>query len=319
MLSEEQLAKRREGVCGSDIAAVVGLSPYRSAFDVFLDKTGQGAPFVPNEHVDRGNFLEPALRQWYAHKTGAQVAEVGTIVHPQNKLVIATPDGVARWESGQDKALELKAPGPYAEGWGEPGTDQVPLHYLFQGAWQLAATELGACDVAALIDGELQIFPLVRDLELEAELIDSAQKFWRDYVKPKRAPPVKGLDEGWLKTRFPKDSGAVLEAASLSLDAKALVESYLERWKTLKVAEKDVKDLDAQVKATMGEATSISGAGWRIDWKLASGSTSTDYKAAFHELGGQNPGLAEELEKKHTRIGQPSRRFTPRILKGGTA
>ena len=93
-LSPEQIARRREGISASEMAAIVGLDPYRSPIDVFLDKTGRAAPFAGNERTHWGNLLEDPIRNDYATRRGLLVTVPGTLDHPTLPWAKATPDGV---------------------------------------------------------------------------------------------------------------------------------------------------------------------------------------------------------------------------------
>ena len=108
MLTNEQLAIRKTGITGSEIAAVAGLSPYESPLTVWarkLDLVDDDSSAV----MERGTYLEEGIRSWYCAKTGANVAIVGTMVHPDNPIIIATPDGIA-YRGDERRALEIKAP-----------------------------------------------------------------------------------------------------------------------------------------------------------------------------------------------------------------
>ena len=96
-LSPAQMAVRRKGITGSQIAVVAGLSPWGSPIDVWREKV-EGAPgdlLAANEDVQRGVWLEEAVVKWYVHRVGRAVGQLGTVVHPDRPLVIATPDGVS--------------------------------------------------------------------------------------------------------------------------------------------------------------------------------------------------------------------------------
>lgn len=97
------LEQRREGIGASDIAQIVGVSPYGSAFKVWADKTGR----VPldergSELMRWGQRLEGSIRDEWAERTGLHVAYPGTLVRADEyPWVMATVDGVA-FESEPD-------------------------------------------------------------------------------------------------------------------------------------------------------------------------------------------------------------------------
>src|SRR3954471_5849993 len=122
-LTEEQLRLRMQGVGGSEIGAVAGLSPFATPLDVYATKVGERPPLEENHHMRRGRILEPAIAAWWAEETGAeQMREPGTLKSSTHPLVIATPDRAALIQ-GELAGCEIKAPGQYARGWGAAGTD----------------------------------------------------------------------------------------------------------------------------------------------------------------------------------------------------
>lgn len=85
------LAARRSGIGGSDIAAICGLSPYQTPYDVWLDKLGQGEEVDPNSPgIYWGTVLEDVVAREYAQRTGAKVQRVNTMMrHPEADFALA--------------------------------------------------------------------------------------------------------------------------------------------------------------------------------------------------------------------------------------
>src|SRR4051812_24779541 len=130
-LTPDQLKMRLSGIGGSEIAVVVGISPYAGFIDVWAVKV-EGRVFEGNAATRRGQILEPAVAAWYAEETGAQLREVGTIRHPTREIALATPDRIATL-AGSERLVEIKTANlRQIDKWGEPGTDEVPAQYLAQ-------------------------------------------------------------------------------------------------------------------------------------------------------------------------------------------
>lgn len=258
-LDEKQLAIRRTGITGTDLPCLLGLSPFRTAFDVWLDKLGKAPPVEVTEDMERGNFLEDGARRWYAKRTGAlRVEEPGTVVSRRNPLVIATPDGVAHFP-GDVRALEIKMPSS-ARDWGEAGTDAVPSYYLPQCLWELAALDLETADVFAVLDGKPRLYHVKRDAELEGLLVETAERFWRDHVLTGKPPEVTAADlpsvSRWLK----RDATANhLDYAALPEEARMVLCNYVEAHTEAKQA-KDRKALwEARARLLVGGAPGVKG------------------------------------------------------------
>jgi len=73
LLNQQWLAERKKGIGGSDVGAILGVNPYRSRMDVWLDKTGRGGEVADNYAMARGRAMEPFLRQAFCNETGLKV------------------------------------------------------------------------------------------------------------------------------------------------------------------------------------------------------------------------------------------------------
>ena len=61
---------RRKGLGGSDIAAILGISKWRTPMDVWVEKMGLVEPSEESYAMMRGRILEDAIAQWYGEFTG---------------------------------------------------------------------------------------------------------------------------------------------------------------------------------------------------------------------------------------------------------
>lgn len=276
-LTEEQLALRRTGIGGSEIAAVAGLDPYRTALDVYLAKV-EGWMEPLTAPMERGIFLEDGIANWYAHRTGRALRAVGTIRHPRHPLMLCTPDRLAGPAPDTDETLELdlsiKAPGPYVrEQWGDPGTDDVPQHYLVQEQWELAILRAlwpdqvsSTAHLAAPIDGDLRVYVIREDVEIQEMLREAAERFWRDHVERREPPPIDGSPScaAWLKRKFSRDTGPMLEA---SAEQDLLAVELQEAERAAAAADERVELAKNRLKAGIGEAAGLQGPFGRVTWK----------------------------------------------------
>jgi len=321
-LTEAQLAIRRTGVTGTDMGALLGLSPFSTPFDVWLEKMNKAPPREQTEDMERGMFLEAGARQWYAHRTGAlRVDEPGTVVSRRNPLVIATPDGLALQRDGW-RVLEIKMPENDA-GWGEPGTDAVPDYYLPQVLWQLVATEHETCDVFAVLRGKPRLYHVTRDVELEGLLVDTAERFWRDHVVTGRPPEVTGADlpsvSRWLRRH---ETSEYLDFGALEPMAQVTLEEYLRSYAEESAAAERLALWEARAKLVVGSAPGVSGLPEelgvrRLDWQ-AQKSGRVAWKDVAEVLAKQHnvgPTQLRALATENT--GEPARPFTPRPVTKG--
>ena len=198
MIDEQTRALRSTGIGGSDIGAIMGLSRFRTAYDVFLEKTGQKASTPDNAAIHWGNILEDVVAKEYQAQTGRKVQRVNKMMrHPDYEFVIGNIDravvnpdikGNVRWKDGKlttDRILECKtAHGMTAKLWGEPGSDFIPDSYLTQVQWYMLLTGCKYADLAVLIGGQdFRVFNVARDDALITYMLEYARKFWENTQK----------------------------------------------------------------------------------------------------------------------------------------
>lgn len=167
--SPEWHAARRGRLGGSEIAAVMGLSPWESPFSLWHRKAALVGEQPENPQMSWGKRLEPAIAEAYAemHPEYA-VLDCGTYTHPSRPWQLGNPDrllygggdapgavvlderGRAPWPP--DAVLEAKTARDDT-GWGEPGTEEIPVYYRAQVLWYLDTLGLDTAHVAVLIAG----------------------------------------------------------------------------------------------------------------------------------------------------------------------
>lgn len=220
MNRSDWLAKRRKGIGGSDAAAIAGLSPWKTPLEVYLDKIGEG---VDEETPDmrRGTLFEPVVRQMYCDATGRTVEKPGGIlVHPKIRWMLANLDGIA---SG-DRLAEFKT-ARTRQGWGDPGSSDVPMWYMLQVQHYLAVTGFAWADLAVLFgDFELAIYPIESDTDLQELLIEREAEFWA--MVQSRTPPepvtANDVKRRWPMARVPVTNEATPEVLHVAAVLKAV-------------------------------------------------------------------------------------------------
>lgn len=212
--SPEWHAARAHGIGGSEIAAVLGLSPFESRFSLWHRKKGLAAPVVQNDVMYWGNRLEAVVRDEFnlRHAGDLRPARtVGTWRHRNRPWQIANPDGLilpAAEPCGcefhrEPVCCDLNDCGPCCEdcptcptlhrgegelyegktafnddGWGEPGTDEIPVYYRTQCLWYLDVFGLRRCHVAVLISGsDYREYLVERSPDEVQIMLDAAREF----------------------------------------------------------------------------------------------------------------------------------------------
>ena len=292
----EWLDVRQTGIGGSDAASILGVSPWKSRYALWQEKSADVAPppLVENDAMRFGTMMEPHLRSLFADVTGMTVIEDTTIYqHPEHSWMLANLDGVVLDDfTGEPVAvLEIKT-ASRAQGW----ADGVPTYYRAQVVHYLAVTGLPKAYVGVLLAGsEFRTYTINRDdAEVDA-LVAAEETFWRSLGKDE--PDVDGHDS----TRSALTAAWTPDGSEVELDPS--LSDLFERRAGLKrdadaVAE-EIKATEAAIMRALGEAEVGTLAGRRVvTWKPQS-RTTIDSKALKAEM----PEVAERYSKtSSTRI-----------------
>lgn len=174
------LEVRQGGIGSSDAAAAVGLNPYKSQLELWLEKTGRGVTKEETSGIDDpcywGTLLEPYVAMAYQQETGRKVRRVNAVLqHPTFNFMLANLDREVVGSSDV-QILECKTAGEFGS---RLWKDGVPEYVQLQVQHQLAVTGKAAADVAVLLCGQkLEIHRIDRDDDLIARLILLETKFW---------------------------------------------------------------------------------------------------------------------------------------------
>jgi putative phage-type endonuclease len=238
-LTAVQLSNRSSGLGGSDAAAAVNLSRWKSPLRLWQEKVGEVAPddLSDNEAVHFGNVLEDVVADEFSRRRGLKLQrDRRTLRHPDHEFMLAHID---RRVVGAREGLECKTASlRMVKEWGEEDTDAVPIEYLAQSAHYMAVTGFDAWHVAVLIAGnDFRMYRIERDPELIESLIAREREFW-SHVQTRTPPEPTTIEDAFA--RWPQDTGK-------SIVANDLVLNDLGQYRNLKTAE---KDLAMQLEAT---------------------------------------------------------------------
>lgn len=295
MNRDQWLQERQNGIGGSDAPAVLGLSKWRTPLQVYLEKRGEAEPQAESEPMRWGTRLEPLVRQEYADRTGEVVRlPDGLLRHPKYPWMLATIDGV----TDSQRLVEIKT-ARTAEGWGEPGTDEVPQAYLIQVQHYLAVTALPVADVAVLIGGQdFRLYEVPADRELQDMIVEQEAEFWRRVQDGTPPDPVTYAD---VVARYGRTSrAATVVATPAVLDAVRTLRQIKAEREALDAREEAAR---AVVMQALGDADTLVDADGKTlcTWKAAKPSQRLDGAA----LKAAHPEIWQQFAK----LGEPSRRF----------
>lgn len=252
---------RSKGITGSDIAAILGVSPWNTAVDVWERKTGRAQSAETNLAMSRGLFLENALLDRYE-------AERGITLERQVELVREHRFGTADGRTG-NTIVEIKTASPYSiSEWGEDGSTEIPIYYLTQVMWYMHLANAERADIMLLVvprNPDLLIgataeqvversrvnnYVVHRDVTAEAAIVERADEFWHRHVLADVPPNPICVDD--LRHTILKDK--TKDATEL----EAQITRYIDLGTAISELEREKKDLKEQIMLFAGECNSLS-------------------------------------------------------------
>lgn len=312
MLTAEQTQARMRGIGGSDAAVVCGLSPFKSLYQLYLEKRGEAPPDEDETlNMKFGSLLEEPIVSHYCDVTGRLVRRQPLAVHDRYPFMLANIDRQILKDSRGPGILEVKTTNDWS-GRGIVGRDDIPDHYYLQAQHYLAVYEYDWASIAILIGTSRFVwFDIERNDDVIDELIRQEGAFW-ERVQAGEPPEVDGSARTaeLLKRLYPRDTGKRITATAPELFHAALQLSQAKA--AMKEAE-DAKDhFENQIKSAMGDASEMALDGWgTITWKRAKDSTVD--KLNLDKLKAQYPEAYAACLEREVRPG--SRRLVVKPLK----
>ncbi len=290
--------QRARSIGASDVAAVLGLSPWQTPLDIYRAKLGVRHEI--NEHAAYfGHKLEPVIAGWveHAHPEVGEVSPGGSFRSRAWPWLTAAPDRFAVTPSAT-VPLELKSSGGYARQMWDSG---IPTHYAVQVQQQVAVLGTDYGWLAVLHGGNSpDLYRVERDDEfIDTILIPQTEAFWKGHVLARVEPEPTTSAEA--VTRWPGDPEAEPVEADDDLYGAWLHLTDLRLQQ--KDADAEASRLTLEIQKALGDATELRRDGQVLaTWKPRAGQTRIDSKA----LRTDHPDLADA----YTRRGDPTRTFT---------
>ena len=249
------LAARRTGIGGSDVAAILGLSPWATPIMVWRDKTGRDPDGAATWSMKIGTAMEATIAETWAASVGATLYDLPFLRDATHPHRLASVDRVAVMPDGTVALVEVK--------WSAQGFDEVPAHYLTQIVWYMAI--LGLHRAYLVVGGpytEPRGLPVEFDPDLAADIVAACDRFWADHIVADIEPAPQNADErkGVALRR--------LEGSTAEVDAddatEAIAAELVAAKAALEEAEASVKGIEAALSEAMAArmAAKVRGQGW---------------------------------------------------------
>lgn len=248
---EEWLRLRRDGIGGSDTLAVLGLDPWKTRMEVYLDKTGDSrAEREQTDGMAWGNCVEGPIAEWFAAKTGIKVRRCGLMQHENRPWQRVSVDRL----TADGGVLEIKNTNYHRRGeWEDDEGEIVADGAEAQAQHAMAVTGLPHAWFAAQVGGQPPVIRRIdRDEAFIANLTAVEAEFWA-LVEARTPPALEGRASADLIARmYPEAmSGATAE---LSADDVDLLREYRKELANESAAKRRKDEIKAVITAAMGDA-----------------------------------------------------------------
>lgn len=302
MITEEQKKRRASGLFASDIARILT----GEGVQVTLEKMGEIEPDNLDgiTSVELGNILEKPVLDAYvmAKQPSSMMRSPDTIIHPEFAWMGCHLDGLAYF-GDNTRVVEAKAFSAFnREGWGEPGTDEVPLPRMWQCMAQMACTGATQADIPITFVNEkvlaqflttgtvpIETYVIMRNEDLIAFMIEKAKEVWH-CVETKTLPNPVNIGDAeliWRRSMPNKFIEAPDNIAQLWNELK-LARDHLKRAEGSKLL------IESKIKNFMQDASELRYQGTTLaTWKNNKDGESFD-NALFKTL---NPDLYSQYTK----------------------
>lgn len=313
------LEVRRGGIGSSDAATAVGLNPYKSQLELWLEKTGrqpatEGAPGMDDPRY-WGTLLEPYVAVAYQRMTGRKVRKLNAVLqHPTMPFMLANIDREVVGEPDV-QILECKTAGEFGS---RLWKDGVPEYVQLQVQHQLAVTGKDAADVAVLLCGQdLQVHRIARDEDVIARLVVLEARFW-ECVETDTPPAADGSESAGraLRQLYPGNDTSLDFTGDVALcqafDELAALRAELD------ARGQRAEALKQAIQQAMGDASKAHFLNGSVTYRRAKDGTSLDAKRLISErpdLAAQftvvRPGARRFVLAINTETANPTERGTP--------
>lgn len=256
---------RQTYIGSSDTAAILGISPWKTPLDVYLDKVQPRVEITDPDKLrvlNRGKRMEPYVIDLLAEETGLEIVRRGErYIDTEYNFLAAEIDA----EAASGENIEIKTVSPFkAKEWGEQQSDEIPVHYAAQAMHAMMITGRALCIFGVLIGADdFRIYRIERDDVTIAAIRAKEIAFWKRVQD--RNPPDPSTVSDVFRLFGTHDSGAAI-AANDAIQADVLALKSLNA--DAKILESLIALREERIKLYMGDAAILTMNGTpSITWK----------------------------------------------------
>lgn len=283
---EQWLELRRQDITASDIAAACGCSPWKSALQLWADKTGVVTEDGDSALMKRGRHLEDAVLNYYREEfPGHVVTKPAVYLRDTEARIGATPDAIAVID-GEEVVIQCKvvAKPIFDREW----ADGPPLHYMLQVVTEMMLWGASRGIIAVLaIDAfgaEFRTFEVPRHPAAEQRVREAVAAFWADIALGLQPRADYSRDATLLSMLNPPDEKAPPLDLSMDNRMPVLLADFEAARSTEKAARAEIEALRAEILDKLGSASLATLPGWKVSHKMQSRKSYTVAAATFPVL-----------------------------------
>ena len=262
LTEDEWLEYRRQGIGGSDAAAILGVSPFATARDLYYDKLkvvsyGEDESNWVAKKI--GHLLEDLVAEIFHKKIGYPIYQIHKMFrHPTYDYMLADIDYFVTLPNGETAILEIKTTNYNAkEHWWQDGKEVVPINYEVQGRHYMCVMNINHvfyCCLYGNNEDEVIIRHIERNMDYEQELIALESNFWNHHILTKTPPPY--TEDGELILSSVKHHFGPADQVAPQVKLGSTFSNYVVRFTELqaqkKIADAESKRLENEMKRLQG-------------------------------------------------------------------
>ena len=305
---ETYATSRSGGLGGTDVSAILGLSPWKKPIDIYAGKVDPSSqPELEKELLWWGSNLEPIVRGRYAERFGVAVTAPAdlaaifpnsrpwrdsTLIVGPEPWMLGAPDG---WIPSAKSGLEIKCSSRKGDDWGPEGSDEVPAHYFAQASWYAAVCDARGWNFGVLFSGNtLAQYRIERDLAFERDMVEVARSFWFDNIVKRVEPPIDQSESygKYLARKFSLNTGKILQPTPDIIH-------WTMRMKLADDQEKEAGEnkqfANNQLRALVGDAQKCVTPLGTIGWVRPETKDATNWSEVGKKVGPLHPEVVKEF------------------------
>lgn len=259
------LKERQKGIGGSDVGAIMGVSRWKSAFEVYVDKIEEITEVSESSESSYfGNVLEEVVAREFSSRTGKKVRKDNRqLVHKTHEFMMGNID---RRIVGENSILECTTVNAFkAKEW---DGEEIPPSFILQCQHYMEVMGADNCYIAALIGGQRFVHKEIkRDEELISMIVEAEKDFWINHVEKRIPPKLDGSEAAskYLSKTF-KNFDKALEV-NLKAEYKDKINEYLNIKNQMKTLDEALKTIENNLKNELGNAEKGIVEKFQVVWK----------------------------------------------------